>query len=145
MRRYAPILAALSLMACGPGARPFSDPRAELQKLGVPYNADALVAQAGQGDVTAVKLLLASGMPPDAKDSHGDTALTSAAAGGHLSVVKLLVDKGARVDPPNPDGPTPLTAAAWGGYFDVVDALLSKGAHVNANDGARHSALMEAV
>src|SRR5688572_21519189 len=42
-----------------------NDPRAALAKIGVPYSADALVAQAGEGDLRAVQLLLESGIAPD--------------------------------------------------------------------------------
>ena len=62
------------------------------------YSADAFVAQAGEGDVTAVNLFFDSGMPADIRDERGNAALTNAAAGGHLPVVTELLKKGAAAD-----------------------------------------------
>jgi len=133
------------VLAGASGCALFEDPREELARLGVPYSAEALIAQAGEGDVRAVELLLDSGMPPDVKDTHGINALTNAAAGGHVAVVEALLRADASADVANPAGPTPLTAAAWGGHREIVETLLEHGASVNARDGDDQTPLMLAV
>ena len=70
--------------------------RAELDKRGIEYTADAFVAAAGSGNLEVVRLFLEAGMPVDT-DRYGDTALHEAAWQGELEVVKYLVGLGARL------------------------------------------------
>jgi ankyrin repeat protein len=56
---------------------------------------DAVIAASRHGNLAAVELGLALGIPIDRQDAHGLTALHHAARNGHLEVVRALVDRGA--------------------------------------------------
>lgn len=86
-------------------------------------NRDMVVA-AVNGQVEAVKSLLAKGVSPDANFEEL-RPLFAAAAEGQLEIVRLLVAAGAdpNLPPPNIDM-SPLMAAALGGHRDVVAVLL---------------------
>ncbi len=51
-----------------------------------------------RGDIEKVRALLDSGVPVDAKNRYGATALFFAADKGHLAIVELLVARGADID-----------------------------------------------
>ena len=61
----------------------------------------ALVAASKHGDVSAVKLLLASGADIDMATSDGTTPAIAAAEGNSVDVLKLLVAEGADLDKAN--------------------------------------------
>src|SRR6266508_3607352 len=100
--------------------------RAKLGQLGVDYSRDSLVKRAGEGDTIAVKLLIAAGMPVDARNSEGKTALMGAAAAGRTETAQALLARGANVN----EG-APLMMAAAAGNADTVLLLIGKGARVN--------------
>ncbi|ODS63902.1 MAG: hypothetical protein ABS41_04450 [Arenimonas sp. SCN 70-307] len=87
-----------------------------------------LPAAAMAGDAEAVSRLLELGLPVDAVDAQGCTALLRAAGGGHEAVVGLLLDQ--RADPriAARTGATPLSAAISMRHAAVVDRLLAAGA-----------------
>ena len=71
--------------------------------------ADALLAAARHGRLSALELGLALGLPIDGRDAHGLTALHEAARNGHLALVKALVAHGASLELRDPMyGGTPL-------------------------------------
>ncbi|MEM8679427.1 MAG: ankyrin repeat domain-containing protein, partial [Planctomycetota bacterium] len=87
---------------------------------------------AKQGDVAAVRAVLADGVAVDAPTPYGATALAFAAERGHLDVVELLIDQGADVN--NQDqfyGFTPRTWAQFGGHQQVVKLLEEHGGKVS--------------
>ena len=61
----------------------------------------ALVAASQHGDVSAVKLLLASGADIDLATSDGTTPAIAAADGNSVDVLKLLVAEGANFEKAN--------------------------------------------
>ena len=79
-------------------------PRRALRAADVP-------AAAMVGDVDAVRRLVDLGLPVDALDAQGCTALLRAAGGGHLPVVDLLLARGADARHAAHSGATPLSAA----------------------------------
>lgn len=87
-----------------------------------------LPAAAMAGDAEAVERLLELGLPVDAVDAQGCTALLRASGGGHDAVVDLLL--GHRADPriAARTGATPLSAAISMRHASVVDRLLRAGA-----------------
>ncbi|GAB3736665.1 ankyrin repeat domain-containing protein [Luteimonas pelagia] len=87
-----------------------------------------LPAAAIVGDADAVRRLLELGLPVDAVDGQGCTALLRAAGGGHRAVVDLLLDRGADPQRPANTGATPLSAAVSMRQVDIVDRLLLAGA-----------------
>ena len=82
---------------------------------------------AGQGNTPIVKLLLAHGADPNARDRDRRTALAWAADNGRSEEVKLLLAD-TRTDPNLPDakGWTPLAQAIESGNDIVVRLLLSR-------------------
>ena len=88
-----------------------------------------LFEAAKQGDVTAVRSLLAGGADPNEARGDGLTPLHMAAQGGHIEVVRVLIDGGAKADAKTRIGAyTPLHLAGGGGHASVVRALMEAGA-----------------
>jgi ankyrin repeat protein len=75
------------------------------------------------GSVESVKLLLAHGMPVDAKDWHKRTALEAAAGCGHAAVVQELIRAKADIGPGS-TGCYALYPAARNGHIAVARVLL---------------------
>ncbi|HET6434442.1 MAG TPA: ankyrin repeat domain-containing protein, partial [Xanthomonadaceae bacterium] len=96
-------------------------PRRPLQATDVP--AAAIV-----GDADAVRRLLELGLPVDATDGQGCTALLRAAGGGHRATVDLLLARGADPKRAAHTGATPLSAAVSMRHGEIVDRLLAAGA-----------------
>ena len=84
---------------------------------------------AREGDLGRVEELLAAGVPVDAPNRYGATALFFAADRGHLDVVRALVGAGASLAvSARFYQMTPLSRAAGSGHRDVVLHLLAEGA-----------------
>lgn len=96
-------------------------PRRALQAADVP--SAAIV-----GDADAVRRLLGLGLPVDAVDAQGCSALLRAAGGGHRAVVDLLLARGADPRLASQSGATALSAAVSMRHLDIVDRLLTAGA-----------------
>lgn len=93
--------------------------------------ADAdLPAAAMSGDADAVRRLLDLGLPLDAVDAQGCTALLRAAGGGHAAVIDLLLARGADLNLAAHSGATPLSAAVSMRQLDIVGTLLAAGAPI---------------
>ena len=80
------------------------------------------------GDTDAVRRLLDLGLPVDAVDSQGCSALLRAAGGGHRALVDLLLARGANPALAAHTGATPLSAAVSMRQVEIVDCLLDAGA-----------------
>lgn len=93
-----------------------------------PLRTDDVPAAAIVGDADAVRRLLGLGLPVDATDSQGCSALLRAAGGGHRAVVDLLLARGADPQRPANSGATPLSAAVSMRHVDIVDRLIAAGA-----------------
>ena len=87
-----------------------------------------LPAAAMAGDLGAVVRLIALGLPVDALDAQGCTALLRAAGGGHLALVEHLLGLHANHALAARTGATPLSAAISMRHASVVDRLLAAGA-----------------
>lgn len=96
-------------------------PRRALREEDVP--AAAIV-----GDVDAVRRLLDLGLPADATDHQGCTALLRAAGGGHRAVVDLLLARGADPARAAHSGATALSAAVSMRHVEIVDRLIGANA-----------------
>ena len=96
-------------------------PRRPLQPTDVP--AAAII-----GDTDAVRRLLDLGLPVDAVDNQGCSALLRAAGGGHRALVDLLLARGANPGLAANTGATPLSAAVSMRQAEIVDRLLEAGA-----------------
>lgn len=89
---------------------------------------DDVPAAAIVGDADAVRRLLDLGLPVDAVDSQGCTALLRAAGGGHRALVDLLLARGADPQLAAHSGATPMSAAVSMRHGDIVDRLIVAGA-----------------
>jgi ankyrin repeat protein len=83
---------------------------------------------ARQGDVAAVKAMLAKGVDVNARFRYQTTALWHAAERGHLEVVRLLLENGADVNARDDLIGTPLMPAVFKGHTEIIKLLLDKGA-----------------
>lgn len=106
---------------------------------------DALVRAANDGDIAKVESLLDAGVPVDARDSKGQTAMMAAAMRGHVELLERLVKRGAYVDAMAPNGGTALGIAAQSGDPACVQLLLKAGADANAGSSAGVTPLMLAA
>jgi ankyrin repeat protein len=96
-----------------------------------PIAAD-LVEAAALGDVRAVERLVALGLPLDARDAKGATALIRAAGRGHPAVVAWLLEAGADPGLAASSGVDALTAAIAAHRDPVVRVLLDHGVAADA-------------
>ena len=177
---FPPLIAALSCADSAPGAAPRCDVH-ELLGLLLAHGAD--VAQrglndftplhwaAGQGDLTAVDMLLAHGADPNATTRIDDveTALEVAEAAGHAAVVdrlaplttgpawervskegdvremRRLLRDGVSIDATDGYGQTALMRSAHAGQIESVRWLIANGADLDRTAKFHLSALMLAV
>ncbi|HEY0334655.1 MAG TPA: ankyrin repeat domain-containing protein [Stenotrophomonas sp.] len=98
-------------------------PRRALRAADVP-------AAATRGDADAVRRLIDLGLPVDAVDAQGCTALLRAAGSGHAAVVDLCLARGGDPQHAAASGATPLSAAVSMRQTDIVVALLDAGARI---------------
>ncbi|MFD5781509.1 ankyrin repeat domain-containing protein [Streptomyces sp. NPDC126933] len=107
---------------------------------------DLFAAVHGGADDTVVRLLRA-GVPAEATDQDGQTALYLAAVSDEAGLVRLLLTAGA--DPERASGPDggdlPLCGAACGGHTEVVRALLAAGARPDSREEFGFTAVAWAV
>ncbi|MFO1506932.1 MAG: ankyrin repeat domain-containing protein [Lysobacterales bacterium] len=86
-----------------------------------------LPAAAVVGDIDAVERLLGLGVPIDARDAHGATALIRAAGAGYAALVVRLLDAGADRECRARSGANCLAAAVSAQREAVVRTLLNHG------------------
>jgi hypothetical protein len=84
-------------------------------------------AAAIAGDLDAVRRLLALGLPVNAVDHQGGTALLHAAGSGHTALVAFLLAQGGDPTLAARTGATPLSAAVSMSHPEIVDLLLCAG------------------
>lgn len=112
-----------------------ADPRAELKRKGIAFDAASLIEQAGKGDQAVVRLFLDAGMDVDAANADGETALMAASEQGHVDVARLLLERGADTGRATiRTRRTAIFTAASGGHAAVIRLLAAHGADVNARD-----------
>ncbi len=106
---------------------------------------DAFVDDARNGRLNAVEVALAEGVPVNATDKFGFTALFSATTTRQHDVVELLLrSPGVAVDA-RCFSETPLLRAAQAGSVDTLRALLTAGANPMAINALGRNALMAVV
>jgi uncharacterized protein len=94
---------------------------------------ESLRRAAAQGNLALVDELIARGIPVDAAEGDGTTALQLAVLGGHLPVVDRLLFAGADVRAKVvPQGLTALHVAVRRDRADIAKALIAAGADVEA-------------
>jgi len=105
------------------------------------FTAESFLAAAGSGDLESVSLFQEAGMPIDAVDSSGNTALIQAAANGRREMVEKLLGFGADPQQVNNAGRNALISAAAKGFDEVARLLISRGSDINAEDREGWTAL----
>jgi ankyrin repeat protein len=98
----------------------------------------AIFNAAYMGDAEAVKIILAAGPDPDARDGFGATALHDAIFRANLEVMGLLLEYGFDVNAVVPSlGYTPLHYTVWLNRPEAVPLLLKYNAdkEIKNNDG----------
>jgi ankyrin repeat protein len=94
---------------------------------GRPLRGDDLPAAAALGDRVAVERLLDIGLPLDARDASGCTALLRACGGGHVELAAWLIGRGADPRCAAQTGATCLSAAVSARRDAIVRLLLDAG------------------
>ena len=105
----------------------------QLKRIPLPYTPDAFAESAAKGDLANVRLFLAAGMDPDAKDGSDRSAIAQAAAKGHLNIVQALLKSGANKT-------DAIRTAAMNDHSEIVIYLLDRGASKDEIDNAFLSA-----
>jgi ankyrin repeat protein len=105
----------------------------------------ALILAARAGQIGMVDLLLAEGLPVDARNAGDDTALIEAATQGHLDVAQRLLAAGADLHAANCDGWSALRGAAGAEDPALLAWLLGRGLDVNHSEDDGWSLLMQAL
>ena len=78
------------------------------------------------GNLDAVRTLLDQGVPVDARDERGRTALAAAASNGKTEVFHFLLERGADPSARSDDGASVLSAAVYGSELSVVQLLIER-------------------
>ena len=124
------LVALLSFLAVLPSARAAAD--------------DPLVTAAKDGDLRAVRALIAKRAPVNEPARDGSTALLWAAYHSDLPMAQALLAAGAKVNTPNRYGVTPLLQASRTGDTALIDVLLKAGADLKVTHHDGETALMAA-
>ena len=111
-----------------------------------PVTMEVFTTASLNGDITTVKMALATPAVANYADPEGRTALMLAAFNGHAETAALLLDAGAKIDTRDQTGRTALMYACSGDNDATVALLLKRGAGVNIADSEEHwTALMFAA
>ena len=103
-----------------------------------------LVMAATYGYADCLALILSAGVPVNASDRWGNTALLKACSGGHLECTDILLQNGADPTIPNDWGATCLHACVSLGFHDIMTSLLSS-RHYDVTADETQSALTTAA
>jgi serine protease inhibitor/ankyrin repeat protein len=100
---------------------------------GTGLHSTPLHVAARQGNIEAVRSLIAQGAEVNARDDHGETPLHEAASVTCIDVVQLLVANGADVNAKSKNAVAPLDRASFQHDREAVaELLIRSGARVNA-------------
>jgi ankyrin repeat protein len=130
-RTWLLVVAAISCLAVLPVARAAGD--------------DPLVAAARDGNLPAVRALIAKKASVNEAARDGSTALLWAAYHADAQMAQVLLAAGANANIPNRYGVTPLLQAARTGDTPVIDLLLKAGARLTLTHPDGETALMAAA
>lgn len=108
-------------------------------------NSEDFFNAARRGDVVGLQAALAAGVPVDAANDKGFTALVLAGYDNHLEATRFLLDQGANPDHRDASGNTALMGIGFKGYADIARLLIERGANPNLRNGGGSTALMFAA
>jgi ankyrin repeat protein len=104
----------------------------ELAALNIAVTEASLLDAIEHGHISVVRLLLAAGVSPNARDHEGWTPLMLAARDNQQDLVQTLLDLDAHVNARNKTGGTALMMAAMNDHLLIVDTLIRHGAVIDA-------------
>lgn len=119
--------------------------RRQLDQKGIQFSEETFLDRVKRGDVETVKLFLAAGISPDAKDQNGDTALVVALTANAGPVAEALIAGGADVNARTRNNSTALHLVALTGDIRIGQLLLEHNADVNAKTDIGETPLMIAA
>jgi ankyrin repeat protein len=124
------LMAGLLFMYRGPLTKWYY--KIQIERAGLVFSGQTFIAEVSKNNEEAVDLFIKAGIPIDAKNDKGQTALMIAAEQGYVS----LVDRLAALNAPllnhaDAGGNTALMNAARQGQEQSIKALIAKGADVN--------------
>jgi uncharacterized protein len=102
-----------------------------------PSGASHFIAAVKDGNLTAIRSLIAQLADVNAPEVDGTTALHWATRSGNAAVVELLISAGADVNAVNRYGVTPLSLAALQGNGMLLKSLFAGGADLPSADSAQ--------
>lgn len=104
---------------------------------------------AKRGDLDLIKKILAAGVPPDAPDTDGRSAMMDAISTRNIPAARLLIVNGASINYRNPkNGETPLMSTMCWDYGEMTqfrEDLLDSGVDLNAKSNDGINAVMRGV
>ena len=106
---------------------------------------EQLFDAARRGDVPALQAALAAGVPVDATNAKGFSALILASYDNHLDATRCLLDAGANPNHQDSTGNSALMGVSFKGYPEIARLLIGRGADVNLQSGNGGTALLLAV
>ena len=119
--------------------------RRDLEQKGIAFSDEAFLERVKHGELDFVRLFLAAGINPDARDQNGDTALMIAIAASGEAVAEVLLKGGASVNARTKNGSTALHTVALIGNEQIAQMLLKRKADVNAKTDIGETPLMIAA
>ena len=97
----------------------------ERTKKPAPLVEPAILKCCKEGDLVAIKKLVAEGYDVDETDTNERTALHVAGSLGRVEITKFLVNSGANVDACSAAGKTPLHEACMNGRYEILQELMA--------------------
>ncbi len=92
------VVAATSLVFLARCGKSRDAARRELESKAVPYTEQEFVNRVRRRDLETVKLFLAAGINPDARDEEGSTVLMQAVQAGDMGIIEALLSNGVDVN-----------------------------------------------
>jgi ankyrin repeat protein len=108
-------------------------------------DAAGLVRAAEDGDLSALRRLLEAGVPVDARDTRGRTALLAATHANRIDAARLLIERGADVNAKDEMQDSPFLYAGAAGRLEILRMTLGAGADLGSTNRYGGTALIPAA
>lgn len=108
-------------------------------------DARQLAAAAQQGDIATLRRLLDAGVPVDARDAEGRSALLVATRANRVEAARLLIQRGADVNAKDGIQDSPFLYAGAEGRLEILRLTLAAGADLASTNRYGGTALIPAA